>query len=72
MQILSIKMEVCIQILKANIYMQESNWSIEEKNEFWHDMELEAIKLKQVILPNKILMEDVKGFPKIQSKIHLP
>ena len=67
MQILSIKMEVCIQILKANIYMQESNWSIEEKNEFWYDMELEALKLKQVILPNKILMEDVKGFPKIHS-----
>ena len=68
MQILSIKMEVCIQILKANIYMQESNWTKDEKNEFWQVMEFEAIKLKQVILPNKILMEDVKGYPKIQSE----
>jgi len=65
-------MEVCIQILKANIYMQESNWTKHEKDKFWHEMEIEALKFKQVILPNNILMEDVKGYPKIHSKIHLP
>ena len=72
MQILSIKMEVCIQILKANIYIQESIWTMEEKNDFWNEMKEGALKSEQVILPNKILMEDVKGYPKIQSKIHLP
>ncbi len=70
MQILSIKMEVCIQILKANIYMQKFNWSIEKKEEFWKDMEIEASNLGQVILPNKILMKDVKGYPKTLSKTH--
>jgi len=67
MQILSIKMDVCVQILKANIYIQKFNWSKEEKYEFWKDMEFEASNLGQVILPNKILMKDVKGYPKTLS-----
>jgi len=66
MQVLSIKMDVCIQILKANIYMQKFNWSKEDKAEFWKDMELEANYLRQTILPNKILMKNVKGYPKTQ------
>ena len=67
MQILSIKMEVCIQILKANIYMQRSNWSKDKKAEFWKDMKLEASKFEQVILPIHILMKDVKGFPSLTN-----
>lgn len=63
-------MEVCIQILKANIYMQMSQWSIEEKAEFWKDMELKAAKFQQVLLPNDILMKDVKGYPETQPKTH--
>ena len=62
-------MDVCIQILKANIYMQKFNWSKEEKADFWKEMELEASKFQQVILPNHILMKDVKGFPEIKSEI---
>jgi len=69
MQILRINMEVCIQILKANIYIQKSNWSTEEKYEFWKEMEIEASKFHQAILPNRILMKDVNGYPETLSKI---
>ena len=72
MQILHIKMEVCIHILKANIYMQKSNWSKEEKVKFWKNMELEASKSQQVILPIHILMKDIKGYPSITTNSYLP
>lgn len=51
--------------------MQKSNWSKEEKVKFWRDMELEASKSQQVILPNHILMKDIKDFSSITTNAHL-
>lgn len=67
MNILTIKMDVCIQIMKANIHMQKANWTFSEKEEFWNEMKLHAEKTQQSILPESILMKDVKGYPIIQQ-----
>lgn len=67
MQIKSINIEIGIQILKANIHMQKSNWTKKEKQIFWDKMKLEASNLKQNILPINFLMNDIKGYPEIKQ-----